>query len=435
MVLASSSTLRSRLGPDQRLQLDPGDQHVLERLRQRHLGLRVPGQGLLGGLDVLVERALGAAVRRSTRAAAAAASSPGRGSETCRPTCSSSAWSTSRPPRSGSPASASTANPVWVAPTTATSNVPAPRSYTASAWPGASCWPGKDAKCAAAATGSGTSTRLEPMPGEAGGGEQDVAAHRAPLRGVGQPDLVGLRAAELADGLVADPAQHRGQRLGDRHDHVAEQQRALVDPALRVRLEPGGVERARRSASRPTTRLPSSAAKSEQYVTNQARQVEQTPLPTRSSPPHTPPRSWRRPPRSWTASRTGARSPPPANGSSTNSGASWRWPRKCPARRPSAGSPGRRQEGVVLRRGGPIVARTPSPTNARMITFCSTQCSLNAAVRSPSGSQTKFVCALGLVAQPEQCVTNPVRVGHRVFVLRSSCRPPGRHAPRPGRPG
>ncbi len=73
-------------------------------------------------------------------------------------------------------------------------------------------------------------------------GQQHVAPHRAPLRRVGQPHLVRLGAAELAGGLVEDPAQHAGERVGDRHDLVAEQQRALVDAALGVGLEASGVE-------------------------------------------------------------------------------------------------------------------------------------------------------------------------------------------------
>jgi hypothetical protein len=54
---------------------------------------------------------------------------------------------------------------------------------------------------------------------------------------MGQPHLVQAGAAELAGGLVDDPPQHARERVGDRHDLVAEQQRALVDPAFGVRLE------------------------------------------------------------------------------------------------------------------------------------------------------------------------------------------------------
>jgi hypothetical protein len=56
-----------------------------------------------------------------------------------------------------------------------------------------------------------------------------------------QPHLVQFATAELAGRLGADLAQDGRQGVGHRDHLVAEQQRALVDPALGVRLEPGRV--------------------------------------------------------------------------------------------------------------------------------------------------------------------------------------------------
>ena len=58
---------------------------------------------------------------------------------------------------------------------------------------------------------------------------------------MGQPHLVRGGATQVADHLGVHPAEHRRQGLGHREHTVAQQQRALVDAALRIRLEPGRV--------------------------------------------------------------------------------------------------------------------------------------------------------------------------------------------------
>jgi hypothetical protein len=127
MVPASNSTLRSRLG------------RISASNSARVTSTSVNGSGSGTSVCGCRDNASFAAFTSSRSARWARRSAvetgrnmccqrPGSRADTWRPTCSSSAWSTSNPPRSGSPASARTANPFCVAPTIATSNVPAPRS-------------------------------------------------------------------------------------------------------------------------------------------------------------------------------------------------------------------------------------------------------------------------------------------------------------------
>ncbi len=66
------------------------------------------------------------------------------------------------------------------------------------------------------------------------------AAALAPAGGVGEADLAG-HLAGLALGLEGDLLEHVREDLGHRDLGGAEEQRAVVDAALRVRFEAGGV--------------------------------------------------------------------------------------------------------------------------------------------------------------------------------------------------
>ncbi len=75
------------------------------------------------------------------------------------------------------------------------------------------------------------------QPGGPGRRQQDVLSGRTPLGRVRQVHLVGRPAVELTPGLLADPAEHRGDGVDHRHHPDAEQDLAVVDPALGVGLE------------------------------------------------------------------------------------------------------------------------------------------------------------------------------------------------------
>nr|WP_245680963.1 hypothetical protein [Glycomyces harbinensis] len=68
------------------------------------------------------------------------------------------------------------------------------------------------------------------------GALEDRAAHRTPVRRIGQHRL--SRAQPRSGGLVGDPPQARGKQLLHRNLPVTEQDRALVDAPLGMRLEP-----------------------------------------------------------------------------------------------------------------------------------------------------------------------------------------------------
>ncbi|GLL05585.1 hypothetical protein GCM10017581_073320 [Dactylosporangium matsuzakiense] len=76
------------------------------------------------------------------------------------------------------------------------------------------------------------------QPGPGGGVGEDRQPGPAPGGRVGEDDLTD-RGAGDPPGLVRDPAQDRGQELGDRVLALAEPHGALVDASLRVRLQPG----------------------------------------------------------------------------------------------------------------------------------------------------------------------------------------------------
>jgi hypothetical protein len=65
-----------------------------------------------------------------------------------------------------------------------------------------------------------------------------------------QPHLVGPPTVQLPGHLAGNLAEHGRERLGHRHHPVTQQQCALVDPTLRIGLEPRGIQ------PRPTLRLP-----------------------------------------------------------------------------------------------------------------------------------------------------------------------------------
>ncbi|WSG40908.1 hypothetical protein OHA72_58135 [Dactylosporangium sp. NBC_01737] len=107
---------------------------------------------------------------------------------------------------------------------------------------------------------------------------QDAQPLPLPRRGVGQHDLVGAAARDPA-GLRTDPGQHGGDELGDRDLPLAEPDGAVVDPPLRVGLQPGG--RPDRGAQRVRADEKPAACGGEDRRRQQRRAVEQQ----RADPP------------------------------------------------------------------------------------------------------------------------------------------------------
>ncbi|HEU5471418.1 MAG TPA: hypothetical protein VFV67_12255 [Actinophytocola sp.] len=168
--------------------------------------------------------------------------------------CSIIRWSRSSPPRSGSPAQSTTVSPVGSRRTTAASQVPAPKSSTASVAPtGMSCRP---AKKAAAPTGSGTvdsrgtrpcaalisaPSRVEP---QSAGWVSTRCCTGAPAVRIASASAVTSTArTSVVVGTTESPSSTSGSPIR----------------ALGLRSSRAGSRLALRSASAPTTGWPSRA--------------------------------------------------------------------------------------------------------------------------------------------------------------------------------
>jgi len=79
--------------------------------------------------------------------------------------------------------------------------------------------------------------QLDPAERGGGGGHEGLPAGLAPVGRAGQHGPAGWRAGHPR-GLLSHPPQHRADQVLDRELGLPEQHRAVVDPALRVRLEP-----------------------------------------------------------------------------------------------------------------------------------------------------------------------------------------------------
>ncbi|SDE21348.1 hypothetical protein SAMN05216270_115114 [Glycomyces harbinensis] len=87
--------------------------------------------------------------------------------------------------------------------------------------------------------GGGDRLRQETHPGQGRdlrGALEDRAAHRTPVRRISQHRL--SRAQPRSGGLVGDPPQTRGKQLLHRNLPVTQQDRALINAPLGMRLEP-----------------------------------------------------------------------------------------------------------------------------------------------------------------------------------------------------
>ena len=187
---------------------------------------------------------------------------PGSRMDTCRPTCSSSAWSTSSPPRSGRPGLGEDREPGLGG----ADDRDVERA-------GAEVVHGERlARRRAAGRGRTRSARpRRPAPARGRGcrpcrrGARPRAARCGAPAPTARDGSAGPRPAcappSWRDGLVADPAQHGRERLGDRHDHG---RRAAACPRRRAawgsaRTGPGPAGHAARRRGRPRG-CPSSAA-------------------------------------------------------------------------------------------------------------------------------------------------------------------------------
>ncbi len=225
----------------ERLELGAGDEHVGERLRHRHLGPRQPGQRLLGRADVLGQGPARPAVRR------------GLGAQQALPALRVAVRDLAadvHEQRLVDVEAAEVRQPVLgehgeaVGGGAEDGDVEGARSEVVhrEGAAGFQHRAGERGEVRRRGDRFGHQKHVLAHPGGPGGTQQNGAPYRAPLGRVGEPDLAGRDASELAHRLVVHAAQHRGQRVGDRDDVGAEQQGLLVDAALRVGFETGRVE-------------------------------------------------------------------------------------------------------------------------------------------------------------------------------------------------